>query len=70
MADEKMRQGMIEGLEGWADAPPGRGEVLERIEHPGWTVEQIHEALGVAESTVKGHLSAARKILREISKSD
>jgi DNA-directed RNA polymerase specialized sigma24 family protein len=36
----------------------------------GWTVEQIHEALGVAESTVKGHLSAARKILREISKSD
>ncbi len=54
MADEKMRQGMIDGLEGWADAPPGRGEVLERIEHPGWTVEQVKAPLGVVAFVFEG----------------
>jgi glutamate-5-semialdehyde dehydrogenase len=54
IADEKMRLGMIEGLEGWADAPPGRGEVLERVEHPGWTVEQTKAPLGVVAFVFEG----------------
>jgi glutamate-5-semialdehyde dehydrogenase len=54
LADEKMRLGMIEGLQGWADAPPGRGQVLERIEHTGWTVDQIKAPLGVVGFVFEG----------------
>ena len=44
---EKMRQGMIDGLRMWAEVPSSRGEVLDRIEHPGWTLEQVRSGLGV-----------------------
>lgn len=54
VADQKMRQGMIEGLEGWAVAPPGRGQVIERVEHNGWSVEQVTAPLGVVAFVFEG----------------
>ena len=42
-----MRSDMIAGLRAWAAAPPSRGRVLERVEHQGWTVEQLTAPLGV-----------------------
>ncbi len=53
-ADAKMRAGMIEGLKGWAAMPSTRGKVLERIEHPGWTVEQLAAPLGVVAFVFEG----------------
>ncbi len=53
-ADAKMRAGMIEGLRGWAAAPAGRGKVLERVEHRGWTVEQVAAPLGVVAFVFEG----------------
>ncbi len=53
-ADEKMRRGMIEGLRGWAAAPAGRGRVLERVEHNGWSVEQLTAPLGVVAFVFEG----------------
>lgn len=44
---EAMRRDMIAGLEVWRDAPAGRGRVLERVEHEGWSVEQTAAPLGV-----------------------
>lgn len=54
VADGKMRRGMIAGLREWRDAPSSRGKVLERIEHPGWTVEQIVAPLGVVGFVFEG----------------
>ena len=42
-----MRRSMIDGLRMWADAPSGRDRVVERVEHPGWRVEQRQAGLGV-----------------------
>jgi len=53
-ADDKMRAGMIEGLRGWRDTPSGRGKVLERVEHAGWTVEQLAAPLGVVAFVFEG----------------
>jgi len=44
---DAMRRDMIAGLEVWRDAPPSRGRVLERVEHTGWSVEQVAAPLGV-----------------------
>lgn len=46
-ASDKMRQDMIAGLRTWRDAPTRRGQVVERIVHDGWAVEQVADALGV-----------------------
>jgi glutamate-5-semialdehyde dehydrogenase len=54
VADEKMRRGMIEGLRGWAGAPAGRGRVIERVEHNGWSVEQLTAPLGVVAFVFEG----------------
>jgi len=45
--DESMREGMIEGLRGWADAPSGRRRIVETVEHGSWRVEQVMDGLGV-----------------------
>ncbi|MEX1093650.1 MAG: aldehyde dehydrogenase family protein [Acidimicrobiia bacterium] len=45
--DDRMREDMIEGLRGWAVAESGRGQVTERVEHDGWSVELIRSGLGV-----------------------
>ncbi len=49
-----MRADMIAGLRAWAAAPAGRGRVLERIEHPGWTLEQVTAPLGVVAFVFEG----------------
>ena len=56
LADDKMRRGMIDGLEGWAKAPVGRGEVLEHLDHDNhrWSIEQIKAPLGVVAFVFEG----------------
>ncbi len=49
-----MRRDMIAGLRGWRDAPSQRGRLLERIEHPGWSVEQLSASLGVVGFVFEG----------------
>ncbi len=53
-ATAKMRADMIAGLRAWRDAPPRRGQILERIEHPGWTIDQIAAPLGVVGFVFEG----------------
>jgi glutamate-5-semialdehyde dehydrogenase len=53
-ATEAMRRDMIAGLRAWAAAPPSRGRVIERIEHPGWSVEQVTAPLGVVGFVFEG----------------
>ena len=52
--DEQMRAGMVDGLRGWAEAPSGRGEVVGTVEHDGWAVEQVRDALGVVGFVFEG----------------
>lgn len=54
VASEGMRADMIAGLRVWRDAEPPRGRVLERIEHSGWSVEQITAPLGVVGFVFEG----------------
>ncbi len=43
----RMRQDMIEGLDGWSRTASGRNQVIDRVVHDGWQVEQIRAGLGV-----------------------
>jgi glutamate-5-semialdehyde dehydrogenase len=52
--DGRMRQGMIEGLRGWAATGSVRGRVLQRHEHDGWTLEQVADRLGVVAFVFEG----------------
>lgn len=52
--DERMRADMIEGLRLWAGLDTGRDRVIERVEHPGWTVEQVQAGLGVVGFVFEG----------------
>jgi glutamate-5-semialdehyde dehydrogenase len=49
-----MRADMIEGLRMWAGAPAGRGEVLEQIDHEGWSLRQVTAGLGVVGFVFEG----------------
>jgi glutamate-5-semialdehyde dehydrogenase len=51
---ESMRAGMVDGLQGWAAAPSGRGAVLDTVEHPGWRVELVRDGLGVVGFVFEG----------------
>lgn len=51
---DRMRAGMIEGLRLWAEMDTGRGRVVERIDHDGWTVEQVRAGLGVVGFVFEG----------------
>jgi len=42
-----MRTDMIEGLRGWADAPTGRGMVVDTVRHDQWRIELVADGLGV-----------------------
>jgi glutamate-5-semialdehyde dehydrogenase len=53
-ATEAMRRDMIAGLREWRDAEGARGRVLERIEHPGWSLEQLTAPLGVVGFVFEG----------------
>ena len=50
----KMRADMIAGLAEWRDAAPSRGRPVERIEHDGWSVEQLTASLGVVGFVFEG----------------
>ncbi|MFC3067929.1 aldehyde dehydrogenase family protein [Phenylobacterium soli] len=51
---QAMRDDMVAGLRAWRDAAASRGRVLERIEHPGWSVEQVVAPLGVVGFVFEG----------------
>lgn len=54
IASDGMRRDMIAGLRAWRDAPPSRGRLVERVEHPGWSVEQLTAPLGVVGFVFEG----------------
>ena len=54
IASEAMRRDMIAGLRAWMDAPPGRDRLIERIDHDGWSIEQVTAALGVVGFVFEG----------------
>ena len=54
VASAKMRADMIAGLREWRDAVPSRGRRIERIEHDGWSVEQLTAPLGVVGFVFEG----------------
>lgn len=51
---EKMRADMIAGLREWRDASVSRDEVIERIDHLGWSVEARRAPLGVVGFVFEG----------------
>jgi glutamate-5-semialdehyde dehydrogenase len=53
-ASGKMRAEMIAGLRAWRDAVPSRGRPVERVDHPGWSVEQVTAPLGVVGFVFEG----------------
>jgi len=54
VASEAMRREMIAGLIAWRDTAPGRGRRIERLDHAGWSVEQVTAALGVVGFVFEG----------------
>jgi glutamate-5-semialdehyde dehydrogenase len=51
---EKMRADMVDGLRAWRDMPAGRGEVISRVDHGPWSVEQVRDGLGVVAFVFEG----------------
>jgi glutamate-5-semialdehyde dehydrogenase len=54
VATDRLRQGMIEGLRGWAALGSARGRVIETVEHAGWAVDLIAAELGVVAFVFEG----------------
>jgi glutamate-5-semialdehyde dehydrogenase len=54
VADEKMRQGMVDGLRAWRDTPPLRGQVTETVRHDGWRVDLVKSGYGVVGFVFEG----------------
>jgi glutamate-5-semialdehyde dehydrogenase len=54
VASDRLRQGMIEGLLGWAKMGTARGRVIETVEHSGWAVDLIAAELGVVAFVFEG----------------
>jgi glutamate-5-semialdehyde dehydrogenase len=54
VASEAMRRDMIAGLRVWRDAPATRERLIERIDHAGWSVEQVTAPLGVVGFVFEG----------------
>ncbi|MCC5947724.1 MAG: aldehyde dehydrogenase family protein [Nitriliruptoraceae bacterium] len=52
--DDRMRQGMIDGLRAWATIPAARGEVVDTRTHEGWRLEQVADRLGVVAFVFEG----------------
>ena len=53
-ATEAMREGMIAGLRGWAQADSPRGKVIERVDHGSWSAELVGAELGVVAFVFEG----------------
>lgn len=54
VASDRLRQGMIEGLLGWAKMGTARGRVIETVEHSGWAVDLVAAGLGVVAFVFEG----------------
>jgi glutamate-5-semialdehyde dehydrogenase len=54
VASEAMRRDMIAGLRAWRDTPPARERPVERVDHDGWSVEQVTAPLGVVGFVFEG----------------
>jgi len=54
LASPRMRADMIAGLREWRDASPSRRRQVERIDHAGWSVEQLTAPLGVVGFVFEG----------------
>ena len=54
VATPAMRRDMIAGLREWRDAQSPRGRVIERVDHDGWSVEQVTAPLGVVGFVFEG----------------
>lgn len=52
--NESMRRSMIAGLRAWIDLPSGRGDVVARVDHGSWQVEQVRSGLGVVGFVFEG----------------
>ncbi len=67
VANEKLRDDMIEGLRGWIGAKSRRGQVLETVQREGWRTELVGAALGVVAFVFEGRpnvLADATGVLR------
>src|SRR5690606_14300788 len=53
-ATEAMREGMIAGLRGWAQADSPRGKVIERVDHGSWSAGLVGAELGVVAFVFEG----------------
>ncbi len=51
---ERMRTDMVAGLRAWARAEPSRGRLIGRVDHQGWSVEQLTAPLGVVGFVFEG----------------
>ena len=51
---DAMRADMVDGLRTWAAADSGRGDVIETVDHDGWTVELRRAGLGVVGFVFEG----------------
>jgi glutamate-5-semialdehyde dehydrogenase len=54
LATPKMRADMVAGLREWRDTSGGRERLVERVEHDGWSVEQVTAPLGVVGFVFEG----------------
>jgi glutamate-5-semialdehyde dehydrogenase len=52
--DTEMRKNMVEGLRLWSETDLGRGDVVETVEHDGWTLQQVRSGLGVVGFVFEG----------------
>ena len=52
--DDKMRASMIQGLRMWGDAEPSRDQILDKVDHEGWSVSQQSAPLGVVGFVFEG----------------
>ena len=51
---DRMREGMVEGLRLWAKMDTGRGRVVDRVDHDGWSLSQVRSGLGVVGFVFEG----------------
>jgi glutamate-5-semialdehyde dehydrogenase len=51
---DTMRADMVAGLRGWRGRSSARGEVIETLQHEGWTLEQVTDRLGVVAFVFEG----------------
>jgi glutamate-5-semialdehyde dehydrogenase len=67
VADQRMRRRMLEGIAMWRALPSERGRTVHTIQHQGWSVDEVHDGLGVIGFVFEGRpnvLADATGILR------